>query len=231
MRVIVLCLVLALFAGGVSGCSGNKEEERKAFIVFLSVKVLPRKGVALPELTREEKRSFGDGADLYALLLNYQKTMAEETGKNAKELLGLAAIENLEALAKAERSLKKAMAEAEKLQALAVSLREKTNNAKAKMNLPEDLASVYNAVYDKVVTLPADASAAAFGAARASFAATLALLDFIDTNSRDMEVVGASINLKNLAFKDDLQAKMDAVRVSAADLRRAYAAMMQVMFH
>ena len=224
-----LCLLLGLSLLALGGCSDNEPENRRAFIAFLDEKVLPQKGVSLPELAGKEKKALGTYAEHYELLTDFQKNLAKEAGKNATELLALTEFANLEALAKGERSLKNAAKEADKLQKLVLSLKEKADKNKAGLSLPEDLAPVYNAAYDKVVTLPAAASAEAFAAVHSVFAAILDLLDFINAHSRDMEIDGKNINLKNIALKDDLNAKMAAVREKAQDLQTAYAAMMRAM--
>ena len=228
-RLFGLALLAALCFFSLSACSDNEPEERKAFIAFLNDKVLPRKGVSLPELSKTEKKSIGRYTEHYDLLTDFQKKLAEDAGRNARELLALTEVGDLAALAKAESSLKKAAGEAEKLQKLVISLREKADKAKGKLSMPDDLVLVYDPVYAKVVSLPTAASAEAFHAVHAVFTAILDLLDFINSNSRDMEIDGKNINLKNIGLKDRLDAKMAAVREKAQDLRKAYTEMMKTM--
>ena len=229
LHAAALCLLLAFSLLALGGCSDNEPENRRAFIAFLNEKVLPQKGVSLPELAGKQKKALGTYEKHYELLTDFQKNLAKEAGKNATELLALTEFENLEALAKGERSLKNAAKEADKLQKFVLSLKEKADKNKAGLSLPEDLAPVYNAAYDKVVALPADASARAFDAVHSVFAAILDLLDFINAHSRDMEIDGKNINLKNIALREDLNVKMAAVREKAQELQTAYAAMMRAM--
>lgn len=221
---------LALFATVcLSACSDNEPEERQAFIAFLNDKVLPRKGVSLPELSGAEKKSIGRYSEHYELLTDFQETLARDAGRNAEQLLSLTEVGDLASLARAEASLKQAAKEAQKLQTLVISLREKADEAKEGLSMPDDLAPVYAPVYAKVVSLPAAASAEAFSAVHAVFAAILDLLDFIDANSRDVEIDGKNINLKNIGLKDRLDAKLAAVRGKTEDLRNAYTEMMKTM--
>lgn len=224
---LVLTLALCLFC--LSACGDKEPEERQAFIAFLNEEVLSRKGVSLPELTAAKKKSIGGYAKHYTLLTDFQKNMAGEAGKNAREMLSLTNVENLAALAKAESSLKKASREAEKLRKSVISFREKADKAKARLPMPDDLVQAYDTVYAKVVSLPAAASAETFTSVHAVFAAILDLLDFINTNSRDMEIDGKNILLKNIGLKDELAAKMAAVREKAEILHKAYTEMTQTM--
>lgn len=228
-RTITLAVLLVVSVLALAGCGDKEPEERRAFIAFLTGKVLTVKGVALPELSGTDKKAVGRYTEHYDLLTGFQKKLAAEAGKNASELLALAEIQDFAALAKAEKSMKKASREAEKLQKLVVSLQKKTDKAKGKLDMPDDLAAVYDPVYAKVVSLPAASSATAFEAVQSVFAAILDLLDFINSNSRDVEIDGGKINLRNAGLQDDLASKMAAVREKATTLGKAYAEMMKTM--
>lgn len=222
-------LLFAVFAVALGGCGDKEPEERKAFASLLQDKVLQKQGIALEPLSREEEKAIGKYKAHYQVLETFQKDMAKETAKNARDLLALAEMDSLAAIAKAEGSLKKAARDAEKLRETTTSLHAKADKAKGGLKTPEDLAPVYNAAYEKIVTVPAVASKAAFDSVHAVFAATLELLDFIKTNNRDMEISGTSINVKNPGLVDDLNAKMAAIREKSAELRKAYAAMMKAL--
>ena len=226
---IALALVLVLFLVLPWSCSDNEPEERRAFAAFLAEKVLPVQGVALPELAGKEKRAVGRYADHYNLLQSFQKELAGETGKNAGELLALTEFVDLAALAGAEKSLRKAAREAESLSKLVETLTAKADKKKAALSLPEDIAPAYNTAYDKIVVRPGAATAAMFASVRTTFAAILDLLDFVASRSRDMEIDGKNINLKNIGLKDELQTKMTAVRERSLEMGKAYAAMMRIM--
>ena len=228
-RPLALLLMLALTLFAVAGCGDKEPEQRKAFAAFLNEKILSRKGVSLPELSREEKNSFGEYAAHYEILTAFQAAMKKEADRNARELLALAEFEDLASLAKRERSMRKGVKEAEGLQKSITALRKKTDAARDKLSLPDGLAPAYNAAYDKVVTLPAAAAVTNFAAVSDAFSANLELLDFINANHRDMEIDGKNINLRNPGLKDALQAKMTAVNEKTALQYKAYADMMRTM--
>lgn len=222
-------LLLAFFALALTGCGDKEPEERKAFMALLQDKVLDKQGIALEPLSREEAKAIGDYTKHYGILETFQKDMAKETAKNARDLLALAEMNSLAAMAKAESSLRKAAKDAEKLRETTVALHAKADSAKAKLKIPGDLAPVYDAAYAKIVTRPAAASKTAFDAVHAVFAATLDLLDFIQANNRDMEIADTAINVKNPGLMDALTARMNAVREKSSELRTAYAAMMKAI--
>jgi hypothetical protein len=129
-------------------------------------------------LAREEEKAIGKYKEHYEVLETFQKNMAKKTTKNARELLALAKMDSLAAEAKAEGSLKKAAKDAEKLRETTVSLHREADKAKAKLKTPEDIAPVYSAAYEKIVTGPTLAGKMAVEAVHTMFAATLDLLDF-----------------------------------------------------
>ena len=228
--IVFFCLAVGLFfLFAVGKPFGDEPEERRALIVFLNDTVLPGKGAFLPELAGKEKKAVGRYAEHYELLQSFQKKLAGETEKNTGELLALAEFEDLAMLAQAEKSLKKAVKEAEKIRTLVDSLLLETDGKKEKLFLPDDLAPAYNAAYDKVVSRPGAATSVMFGSVYATFSAILDMLDFVDSHSREMEIDGKNINLKNIALKDELQAKITAIRERSLDLSNAYAEMIRTM--
>ena len=230
-RLLVGALLLGLALFVLSGCGDKEPEQRKAFNVFLDKNILSRKGVGLPELSRQERKIFGDYVAHYDVLAVFQTAMAKEAGKNARELLALAEFSDLASLAGAERSLRKAAKEAEGLRKSVTALKKKTDAAREKLSLPEDLAPAYNAAYDKIVTQPATASSSAFAAVNEAFAAILDLLDFVNANNRDMDIDGKNINLRNPGLKDALQTKLTTVNEKTLLLRTAYEDMTRAMLH
>lgn len=220
--------VLALLLFVPLGCADKEPEERQAFLTLLD-EVREHKGVALPERDREARRRLGEYAEAYDLLENFQKTLSREAEENGKDLVALAETADLAGLAKAEKKLRRAAREAGELREIILALQKKTDAGKAALSLPADVAPVYDAVYAKIVTQPAAASAAVFAAIGAMFTSSVELLDFIGSRSRDMEIDGKNVNLKNIGLQEPLEARMADVREKAQALREAYAAMARAM--
>ena len=213
----------------LSGCGDKEPAQRKAFAAFLQERIIQPSGVFLPSLDAKEMKAFGEYAEHYELLQYFQKKMSEDVARNARQLLALAELETLDAIARAKSSLRKAANEASKLQQTVLVLRKKMDASRAKLKQPEDLKAVYDKAYGKIVILPSQAASEAFGAINDMFAATLELLRFIDTHSRDMEIAGQAINLRNPGLFDDLNKRMQDVQEKSATLRQAYSTMMKVM--
>lgn len=227
-----LGIAVALFAAAVfalAGCGDKEPEERMAFSSLLRDTILGKGGIVMEPLSREAEKSIGGYREHYAVLETFQKNMAGETAKNARAFLSLAEMSNLAAVAGAEESLKKAMNDADALRKTVETLWEKADRAKSGLKIPDDLAPTYAAAYEKIVTNPSRTAQTALEAVHGVFAAILDLLDFIKKHNRDLEITDTSINVKNPALMDDVNAKMAAVRKKSAELCSAYAAMIQTL--
>ena len=224
---LLFLFTLSLFL--LSGCGDKEPVQRKAFMHFLQERIVDPSGVVLPSLDDKEKKSFGVYAKHYKLLQDFQKKMADDTARHARELLTLADLETLDAIAQAKTSLRKATREAARLQRTVIELQEKTDAARAKLKQSEDLKVIYDKAYEKVVSQPSQTAGEAFRAIGDMFDATLELLRFIDTHNHDMEIAGQNINLRNPGLMDDLNKRMKNIQEKSTALRHAYTAMMKAM--
>lgn len=225
----VFTLIVVFSALFLTGCGNSEPEERKAFIELLQRKVLNTRGIVIEPLSRTDIKAVGRYFDHYKLLEAFPKEMAKETAKNAKDLLELAEMRSLAAIAESNRALRKADDDAKKLREMTAALLAKAEKARVKLKTPEDLAPVFNAAYAKVIASPAAATMSFFEGVHAVFTATLDLVDFIKTHDRDMEIAETTINLKNPGLVDDLTAKVTLVREKSRELREAYAAMTKTL--
>ncbi len=219
----------ALVLAFLVSCADKEPQQRAAFVNFLQTRIVAAKSVALTPLSDAEKKSFGEYTDHYALLLNFQTKLAEATAKNTSGMLALNKLESLDAIAKERRPLEKAAREAQKLHDAITDLYKDTDKAKKRLKLPPDMAGVYTAAFDKTVRVPAETSAATFSAAAGTFNAILELLDFVDANSKDLEITGQDIKVKNPALQKGLDERMGAVQEQSRLLKVAYAAQIKAM--
>lgn len=219
-RVFFLALALAL-----AGCGDKEPAQRTAFMAFLKDSVIDAPQVRLDPLGKEQKKAFGVYADHYALFVDFRKATAEAALNNARDLAALGAYVSLAAMAGAERRLRKAAEDAAVLQKKILDLKTKTDAARQRLRQPEDLGAVYALAYERAVDLPARVTAATFAAASEALTASLDLIAFVAAHSRDMEIEGSSINLRNPGLTEDLTARMTIVREKGEALQKAYTAM------
>lgn len=227
-RAAFLWCLSALILFALSGCGDNEPEERQAFSTFLNEKILHSKGVAIPRLSRDEAKPFGDYAKHYALLVDFQQSLSEKAGK-ARHILKTADTAELATYANNVAALEKSAREARSLNKVALRLLEKTDSAKKALALPEDLATAYNAAYEKIVTRPAESFAALALAAAESFDASIDILEFVDDRNRDITIEHGEYVIYNTAIEPEFRIKEAVEKEKAAALEKAYAALVQTM--
>lgn len=226
---VAFALVGALLLVGVVvfalSRGGNETEQRAAFSAFLRDRVIASPGVALPETDRALKKSFGPYAKHYDVLHAFQNGMRKAGAKNTATVMALAQKKNLGEYAEARNDLRKASKDAENLGKDVAALLTKADNARAELPLPEDLKDIYNKAYQKTVTAPANAARGASEAVRDWYAAVFELVTFINKNSRDVQIEGEKINLKNPGLMDDLTQRLQNLESREAALREAVLAL------
>ena len=226
--VALIALLLAVTLLALSGCGDKEPERRAAFITFLSGNLLGKKGVSIPELTREQGKAFGDYTEHYALLTGFQQGM-RDLAKGADHLLRETGQTDFAAFAEKRSELEKAVRETRDLGKRTLELREKTDKAKARLSSPADLAPVYDAAYTKIVSRPARLFAAMSMASHEALAASLALLDFARTHSRDMKIEDGQFVIYNAAIEPEFRSLEAVEREKAQEQEKAYTAFAEAM--
>ncbi|MDU5730965.1 MAG: DUF3053 domain-containing protein [Citrobacter freundii] len=136
----VLALLMVV---GLSGCFDKEGDQRKAFIDFLQNTAM-RSGERLPTLTADQKKQFGPFVSDYAILYGYSQQVNQAMDSGLRPVVdSVNAIRVPQELGVLGQQLQNA-----KLQADA---------AHGALKQGEDLKPVFDQVYNKVVTVPAEA--------------------------------------------------------------------------
>ena len=71
----LLVLISAFLIASTLAACDNEETQRNTFTTFLQTRILDKKGLHVPTLTEDEKKSFGVYADHYAVIANFHGEM------------------------------------------------------------------------------------------------------------------------------------------------------------
>ena len=204
-----LCL-LAAFA--LAACGPGEATQRKAFIEFLQTRIVAKLGVHVPKLTAEETAVFGGYAKHYAVIADFNNTLDSAVSLPLQQAIA----------AGAPRSLDEVVARRQDIAAIAAGLATIrtaldqqlaiADAAHAALKQPDDLKPVYDAAYERDVTMPAKAMAEIFPDADAALKAILALADFITEHQDAVKIQGSMIQISDTALQGPLTALIDAVR-------------------
>ncbi|MGE8634102.1 MAG: DUF3053 family protein, partial [Achromobacter piechaudii] len=138
----------------IAACVNKEPQERAAFIQLLQARVNDDALLPLPALDKAEKKAVGDYADAYEVITDFQLQMAK-SAQDMHAVLELETIRSVGEIMQRQAGLEVARKTLADSAGRLEDARSKADSARAKLQLPADLAPVYDGVYDEAVTDPA----------------------------------------------------------------------------
>ena len=149
-------LATALLVFQLTGCGDKEGEQRKAFIDFLQNTVM-RSGEHLPSLSENQKQSLGNYAGDYAIIYGFSQQINKAVDDGMRPVVDeLSAIRVPQDYLTRRDSLRQASGALSVLTQQIQSAKMQADTSKAALKQPDDLKKVYDNVYGKVVTQPAN---------------------------------------------------------------------------
>ncbi|SCX73498.1 DUF3053 domain-containing protein [Variovorax sp. EL159] len=219
-RLGALSLLLA-FSVVLVACGNKEADQRVAFIAFLQTRVLDKPGLRVPTPTAEEKASFGDYAQHYAVITDFNEGMNQSVSKPMNEVMAKGAPRSITDLASRHDDLKAAK---EGLGGLRTALDQqvaKADAAHAQLKQPDDLKQVYDKAYEKTVTAPATTFKEVFPALDTVFASALSIGDFLQQNKSKIQVSGSSVTVSDPAVQAELNKMLQQLNSQSAAINAA----------
>ena len=148
-----VCLAAALLALFPLAAQAGEPADRKAFVEFLQTNIVSRPGVHIPLMSADTAKSFGDYAQHYQIILDSNRDVEMTAMQKVAELKSkLSTLDDLVAQRDALAALRKALP----------GMREQfdrqlatANDAHAALRQPDDLKTVYDQAFDRIVARPA----------------------------------------------------------------------------
>jgi hypothetical protein len=211
--------MLALFA--LLACGDNEPTQRKAFIDFLQTRIVGKAGLHVPKLTAEETAAFGDYAKHYAVIADFNASLDHAVSKPLQHAMEAGAPRSLGEVVTRRQEI---AAVGAGLAAIRGALDQQlaiADAAHARLKQPDDLKPVYDAAYDRDVTMPAKAMVEIFPAVDETIKTILNLADFIAEHHDAIKIQGSMIETSNAALQPPLTAMVDALRAKSEAIRKA----------
>lgn len=219
-RLGALSLLLA-FSMALVACGNKEAEQRTAFIAFLQTRVLDKPGLRVPTPTAEEKTSFGDYAQHYAVITDFNEGMNQSVSKPMGDVMAKGALRSISDLASRRDDLKAAKDGLGGLRSALDQQVAKADAAHAKLKQPDDLKQVYDKAYDKTVTTPAATFKEVFPALDTVFDSALAIGDFLEKNKSKIQVSGSSVTVTDPAVQAELNNMLQQLNGQSAAINAA----------
>ncbi|APX73595.1 DUF3053 domain-containing protein [Achromobacter insolitus] len=222
-------LILAAALPLVLAACGNKEpEQRAAFTQFLQTRIVDKPGVRVPQLTEEEKKSFGDYAAQYAVITDFNAGM-DASVKPLSGIMQKGSMRSLNDIVARRDDLKAVQASLNDMGAALKEQQAKADAARAQLKQPEDLKAVYDKAYEKTVSLPADTFRDVLPQLNATFDSSLKIADYVAAHAAQIDISGPIVKVQDPAVQAELNKLLQDLNAQAKNVQQAQTRMQAVM--
>jgi Protein of unknown function (DUF3053) len=190
-----------VFAAMLAAWGNSEADQRKAFIGFLQ-DINNRPGIHFMVPTPNDEKAFGPYLQHYAIILDFNRDMNAAMKDFTAQIVKLGFGPNpnprsIEQIAAAPADLTAAQDVASKMEQLIETRLAKLNADRATLKQPDDLKTVYDKVFDKLVTAPTLATENSTKALSSGIDATIALVTYINAHRGKLVVSGMQIQARD----------------------------------
>ncbi|MEP6722771.1 MAG: DUF3053 domain-containing protein [Variovorax sp.] len=219
-RALGTVLLLAL-SFALTACGNKEAEQRTAFTTFLQTRILDKPGVHVPKLTDAEKASFGDYAQHYAVITDFNDGMNKSISQPMQAIMAKGGLRSIGDIVTRRDDLQTAR---EAMAALRGALDQQLATAevaRAKLKQPDDLKAVFGKAYERTVSTPASTFMEVFPAVDAVFGHGLKIADYIKQNGSKIQISGASVQVSDPAVQARLNEMFQQLGSQSAAINSA----------
>lgn len=206
MRLAGACVLAVGLA--LAGCGSKEPEQRAAFIQFLQTRVLDRPGVRVPKPTDEQKKPFGDYAQHYAVIADFNESMNQSVGQPMEAVIAKGSPRSIGDIVARRDDIRTAREGVQQMRTALDANLAKADAAHAALKQPEDLKAVFDKAYEKTVTLPAATFREVFPALDAVLGGAVRIGDYIEAHRAQIQIAGNGITVSDAKVQAELNAML-----------------------
>lgn len=222
-------LLLALALPLVLAACGNKEpEQRAAFMQFLQTRIVDKPGVRVPQLTDEEKKSFGDYAAQYAVITDFNAGM-DASVKPMGSLMQKGAVRSLNDVIARRDDIKTVQTALKDMGEALTKEQGKADAAHAQLKQPEDLKAVYDKAYDKTVTVPANTFREVLPQISGTLDSSLKVAEYVEAHKTQIDLSGPAPRVQDPTVLAELNKLLQELSAQAQKVQQAQTRLQAVM--
>ncbi|CAB3720894.1 DUF3053 family protein [Achromobacter piechaudii] len=204
----------------IAACVNKEPQERAAFIQLLQARVNDDALLPLPTLDKAEKKAVGDYADAYEVITDFQLQMAK-SAQDMHAVLELETIRSVGEIMQRQAGLEVARKTLADSAGRLEDARSKADSARAKLQLPADLAPVYDGVYDEAVTDPATELMRAASRMDSVARDALGIAAFVAANAADIQLVEGQARVATPTLQQELNLRLQGLNAQSDALTQA----------
>lgn len=212
------------------GCGSGDTGQRKAFVDFLQTRVLDKPGMHVPQLTADERASFGDYADDFAIITDFNKTMNDSVSPKLAAAVGAGSIASLEDVVAHRAQLQTAKTGMAAMSRALDADIARADAAHGKLDQPADLKQVYDKAYDRLVTQPATAFKAVVPVMDKVLGETIDLGGYLDAHRSAIRISGSMVQTSDATVRAAINDRLQALQANQRAVQTAQAKMQSAVY-
>ncbi|WP_421670947.1 DUF3053 domain-containing protein [Rahnella sp. EDr1-12] len=190
-RAFLMPFMLLMMIFAVSGCGDKEPAQRKAFMDFLQSRILDKQVLAVPQLTEEQKKQFGEYSKDYAIITGFHHQMNTELNSSLVPVFaGMNSVNSVNALVEQRDDLKKMADSSLNWKEKIITLRTQADTQRSALKQPDDLKKLYDQAYDKTVVKPSEITEQVFDLLPKVLNLIVEKADFIKSQGKNVTITG-----------------------------------------
>ncbi len=215
-------LLLCVLSFLLIACGNDEPEQRAAFTQFLQTRIINKPGLHIPKLTPEESKSFGEYADHYAVITDFNSAL-DSSMKSIDTLLQKGAIRSLNDLISRRDDIQAAQQNISEMSEQVKQIQAKADSAHQQLKQPEDLKAVYDKAYDRTVSIPANTLIEILPQISNALNSSLKVADYISAHKAQIEISGSMARVQDPKVQAELNEHLQDLNSHGKTMMQAYA--------
>jgi hypothetical protein len=211
----------AALAIALAGCWDSEEKQAAELQKFLQSRVLDRQGVGVPKPNEDERKAFGRFAADYDIILRFNDTMNASVNTKIGDVIRRGSFTRLQDLIDRKDDIVTAR---QALKAMAGTMDGTLKEALAQkeaLKQPEPLKAVYDKVFNRLITAPADVMRGVFPVADGVFTQSLEFSEFLIANKADFKFNGPMVETSKQTLLTEFNRRAQALQQTGNGLLEA----------
>ena len=198
----------------LTGCGGGERTQRTAFVNFLQTRILDKPGIHVPQLTPQERTSFGPYADDYAVIADFNTAMNNSVSPKLTTVVAAGSITSLEDVVTRRAQLEAAKTGIDAVGGALDDSVKRADAAHARLDQPADVKPVYDQAYDRLVTRPATAFKGIVPIVDTVLGQAVDLGRYIDAHRSAVQLSGSTVRASEPAVRSGINDRLQALQSS-----------------
>lgn len=221
-------LLAALLPLALAAC-GGEPAQRRAFGTFLQTRVIDVSGTRVPELTPEEKKTFGVYAGDYAIISRFHAGMSERVTEPNNQLMKTTVVRSIGDILAQREEIAAAKAQMMGLRQALDEEQARADAARARLTQPDDLKPRYDQAYEKLVTVPANAYREVFPTIDGVFGSSLKIADYVKAHENKIDISGRVVRVADPVVQKELGRLLEELTAEGEKVTQAQRKMQDVV--